>query len=102
MRSRTSVVDPHVVLLVDGCLIEGAEDLIEETESALSPDNESAEVATRSKLEQVQPANIDGLNTRKVPECLDDAVVFVVHDERATALTVPAASDLSFASPAFP
>lgn len=41
----------RVVLLIDGCLIEGAKDLIEETESALGPDNEAAEMATRSKLE---------------------------------------------------
>ena len=41
----------HVVFLVDGCFIKGAEDLIEESESALGPDNESAEVAARSKLE---------------------------------------------------
>jgi len=92
----------RVVLLVDGSLIEGTEDLIEEAESTLGPDNESAEVATWSKLEQVQPANVDGLNTRKIPECLDDPVVFVVYDEGATALAIPATSDLSFSSPVFP
>jgi hypothetical protein len=92
----------HVVLLVDRSLVEGPEDLIEETESTLSPDNEPAKVATRSKLEQVQPANIDDLNTRKIPESLDDAVVFVVHDERTTTLAIPATPDLSLAGPVFP
>jgi len=43
----------NIVLLVDGSLVESTEDLIEKAECALSPDNEPAEVATRSKLEQV-------------------------------------------------
>jgi len=42
-----------VVLLVDGSFVEGTEDLIEEAEGALSPDNEPTKVATRSKLKQV-------------------------------------------------
>ena len=82
--------------------VEGAEDLIEKAESALSPDDESAEVTTGCKLEKVQPANIDDLNTRKIPERLDDAVVFIINDERATALAVPATSNLSFAGTVFP
>ena len=94
--------DLREVLLVNGGLVEGAEDLIEEAESALSPDNESAKVTTGGKLEKVQSANVDNLNARKVPERLDDAVVFIVNDEGSATLAVPATSDLSFSSTSFP
>jgi len=41
----------NVVLLVGGSLVEGTENLVEKTESALSPNNKSTEVATGGKLE---------------------------------------------------
>jgi len=92
----------NVVLLVDGSLIEGTKDLIEKAEGILSPDNKSTKVTTRGELEQVQSANIDHLNAREVPECLDDTIVLVVHNERATTLAVPTTPDLSFSGSRFP
>lgn len=88
----------QVVFLVDRCLLSGAVDLVEESESTLSPDNKATEMATRSELEKVQSADIDELNTGQVAECLDDTVVLVVDNERTTALAVSAVPEFSFTS----
>ena len=85
----------HVVLLEGGCLVEGTEDLIQEAERTLSPDDETAKVATGRELEKVEAADVDELNTGEVAERLDDALVLVVDDKRATALAVTAVPELA-------
>ena len=88
-----------VVLLVDRGLVEGAEDIIEESESILGPDDEAAEMSTRRKLEKVKAANVDELDTREVTEGLDDTLILVVDNEGATTLTVATIPELALASP---
>ena len=44
----------EVVLLLDRNLIESTEDFIKTRESALSPDDETTNVSTRSKLEEIE------------------------------------------------
>jgi len=84
-----------VILLVSGSLLEGTEHLIEETEGTLSPDNKAAKVSTGGELEEVETADVDELNTRKVAESLDDTIVFIINNERTTALAVPAVPELA-------
>lgn len=88
----------EVVLLVDGSLVEGAEDIIEEGEGTLGPDDETAEVSSGSELEEVEAADVDELNTGKVAEGLDDTVVLVVDNEGATALAVATVPELALSS----
>lgn len=88
----------HVVLLVDRGLVEGTENLIEEAKCALSPDDETTKVSTGGELEEVQSPDVDELDTRDVAESLDDTVVFVVDNERSTALAVTAVAELALAS----
>jgi len=87
-----------VVLLVEGLLVEGAEDIVEEGEGTLGPDDEATEVTTRGELEEVQAADVDELNTGKVAESLDDTLVLVVDNKRTTALAVAAVPELALAS----
>ena len=87
----------HVVLLVDGRLVKGTEDLVKEGEGTLGPDDEAAEVTTGRELEEVESPDVDELNTRDVAERLDDALVLVIDDKRAAALAVTAVPELALA-----
>lgn len=91
----------EVVLLVGGSLVEGSEDLVQEAESTLRPDNEATQVTTRCELQKVESPDVNNLDTRKVAECSNNTVVFVVDNERTTALTVPAVPHLSFTGTQF-
>jgi hypothetical protein len=82
---------------VDRGLVEGAEDIVEEGEGTLGPDDESAEMSTGGELEEVEAANVDKLNTGEVAEGLDDTVILVVNNEGTTALTVAAVPELTLA-----
>lgn len=83
---------------MSGDFVECSKDLIESTESTLSPDNEATEVTTRSELEEVEPPYIDELNTRNIAEGFDDTLILVVNNKRATALTVPAVPEFALSS----
>ena len=96
-----SRLDLLVVLLLRRSLVESTEDLIKSSESALSPDDETPDVTTRSKLEQVEAVDAHNLNTRQVPESLDDTVILIVDDERTTALTMTPVPHLTLASTEF-
>jgi len=85
----------EVVLLEESSLVKGTEDLIEESKGALSPDDEATDVATGSKLEEVESPDVGELNTGQVPESFDDAEVFAVDDQGTAALTVPSVPELS-------
>lgn len=99
--TRNRRCDVQVVLLVRGNFVKGAEHLIEQIEGTLCPNDEAAEVSTRGKLEEIQAPNIDELDTRQVAECLNNAVVLVEDDKRATTLAVAAVTHLTLASTEF-
>lgn len=86
-----------VVALEGGGLVVGTEHLVEESESTLSPDDETSEVTSRGELEKVERANVGGLDTGNVAESLNDTVVLGVDDEGSTALTVLASTSLTLA-----
>ena len=93
--------DTHIILLVERCLIEGTENLIQKSECALCPDNEATEVSTRSKLKEIQPLHVNELDARNVPECLDDSVVLVVNNKGASTLTVATITKLALSGTKF-
>ena len=72
-----------------------AEDLVELLECLLSPDHKAADVTTRGQLKQVEAVHAHKFNTWEVTERLNDAVVLVVDNERATALGVAAVTKLT-------
>jgi len=72
----------------------GSPDL-KQAKGRFGPDHEPAKVGTRSKLEQVEGADVRGLDTRNVSECLDKALVFAVDDQGSSSLGVTAASQLT-------
>jgi hypothetical protein len=98
---RHCIWDAQIVLLVQGGFVEGAEHLIKEAECTLCPDDEAANVSTRSELEKVQPLDIDKFNTRQVTEGLDNAVVLLEYDKRATTLTVAAVAHFALSCTEF-
>ena len=55
-------------------------------------------MTTGRELEEVEAADVDNLDTGEVAECLDDTIVLVVNDERATALAVTTVPELALAS----
>ena len=76
----------------------GAVDAVEGLESGGGPDDESAEVTTRSQLEEVQGVDGAGLNTGQVAGTGDELLAVnsgVVDDQGATTLAVAAATKLS-------
>jgi len=85
----------EVILLEGGGFVEGPENFVKKSKSGLSPDNETADMSSGGELEEVQSPDIDELNTGQVAEGLDDAVVLVVNNKGATALTMPAVPELS-------
>ena len=55
-------------------------------------------MSSGGKLEEVQSPDVDELNTGQVAEGLDDTVVLVVDNKRATALTMPAVPEIYLSS----
>jgi hypothetical protein len=86
---------------MQGRLLECTINFIKQTEGTLSPDNEAAEMATRSELKEIQSPHVDELNAGQVAESLDNAVVLVIDNKGTTALTMSAVPELSFASTEF-
>eukprot|EP00750_Incisomonas_marina_P002210 INCI1215.1.p1 GENE.INCI1215.1~~INCI1215.1.p1 ORF type:complete len:438 (-),score=48.76 INCI1215.1:185-1498(-) len=66
-------------------------------EGALGEDDEATDVASGSKLKEVQAGHVLQLNTGQVAERAGDAVVLVVHNERAAALSGAAVAHLAAA-----
>ena len=92
----------EVILLKGGSLVEGSEDLVEEAESSLGPDNESSEVSSGGELEEIEPSNVNELDSGDVSESLDDSVVLVVDDQGSSSHSVPSSSHLSLSSSDLP
>lgn len=75
-----------------------AVDVVQGGEGRGRPDHETAKVATRGELEEVQGEDRRGLDTSKVAESANDLGAIdlgVVDDQRATALAVAAATELA-------
>merc|ERR1740130_1469154 len=85
------------VSLLGAAPLHGAVDLVKLLEGALSPDDESAKVATGSNLEKVQGVHRGRLNTRDIAKGTHDAVVLAVDNQRTTAHGVPTVAHLAFA-----
>merc|ERR1719430_2262366 len=67
-------------------------------EGRLGPDNKSANMASRSKLQDVEVVNLDGVNTWNISECLRDTLVLIVDNKRAELLHVAPVPQFSLAS----
>ena len=85
----------HVILLEGGWALKGSKDLIKKGKSTLCPDDEAAKMTTRGELEEIESLDAGKFDTGEVAECLYDAVIFAVDDERATALAVATVAHLS-------
>jgi len=77
------------------CTVKGVQLL----ESSLSPDTETADVATRGQLQKVELADLDGVDTWDVSEGLGQTLVLVIDDKRSTLLDAPAVTHLSLSGP---
>jgi hypothetical protein len=89
------------VLLEGGWGGGGAVDLVKGLERSGGPDDEATEVATWSKLEEVQGEDGAGLDTGDVAESLGELLAidsWVVDDQWATTLAVTAATELTLTS----
>jgi len=74
-------------------------DLIKSLESIRSPDDETAAVCTRSKLEKVKTSDLAEINTRDVTESTGQAALVVVVDhKRTTTLDVTTTTPLALTS----
>jgi hypothetical protein len=78
-----------------GSLVVGAEDGVQLLEGTLGPDQESAQMATRSQVQQVQVVHVGQLDTGQVAESTVDALRHVVDDQRSTSLGVSSVSGLA-------
>lgn len=79
----------------------GAVDLVQGLEGSRGPDDEATEVTTRGELEEVEGGDGAGLDTGDVAESSDELLAVnlgVVNDQRATALAVAAATELTLTS----
>jgi len=88
----------EAALLLGGhtpCAVKGVQLL----KGSLSPDAETANVTAGSELQEVQLANLDGVDTRDVSEGLGQTLILIVDDERSTLLDTPAVTHLSFSGP---
>jgi len=88
-HERTRQVE---AVLEFGALLVCAEDGVQLLEGTLGPDDESAQVATRSQVQERQVINQSELNTRKVSESLVESLGHVIDDERTSSLSVSSVS----------
>jgi len=87
-----------VALLDGGSDLLSTVDGIELLESTLSPDDESTEVTTRSKTEEVEAGDLAKLNTRKVAESTSEGTRLVIDDKRTNTGGETSVSALSSSS----
>lgn len=88
----------EVILLQRGWGGGGSVDLIQSGERRGSPDDETSEVSTRSELQKVEREDGAGLDTRDVAESLEELLaidIWVVDDQRSTALASAAVSQFT-------
>lgn len=86
----------HVALLLDSAEPAGTEDVVEFLEGISSPNDEATNVSSGSELEEVESADVQGLNTWDVSDGAEKwDVVTLVDDEGTTAAAVAAVSELT-------
>jgi hypothetical protein len=95
IRVGHDVSRQNVILLQGSRSLIGTVELIQESNSGLSPDDETTEMSTRSQLQQVKTTNVNKFKTGQVTESLDKTVVFVVDNERTTTLSVTTVTELT-------
>jgi hypothetical protein len=95
IRVGHDVSGQDVVLLQGSGSFVGTVEFIKETNSRLSPDDETTEVTTGSELKEVKTTNVNKFKTGQVTESLDETVVFVVDDKRTTSLLVTTVTELT-------
>lgn len=89
-------VGESVSLLLSRGLSLAAEDAVQLLEGALSPDDETADVASGGELEQVESADVSDFNAGDVAERLDEGHIgTAVDNERSSARAVSSVSQLS-------
>jgi hypothetical protein len=95
IRVGHDVGGENVVLLQGSRGFVGTVELIQKRDGTLGPDDETTQVSTGSELQQVETTDVDELKTGQVAESLDNTVILVVDNERTTALTMTAVSELT-------
>merc|ERR1719348_1752641 len=76
-------------------LAPGAVQTIQLLEGCFGPDAESANMTSRSQLQEVEVVNLDGVNSRDVPECLGQTLILIIDDKRSSLLDVTSVSQLT-------
>ena len=87
------MVRKNVSLLLLAGILVSTEDLVETLEGILSPNDESSDVSSWGKLEEVESADVDDFNTWDVSQGLDEGdVLSAVDDQRSSSGSVPSVS----------
>jgi hypothetical protein len=95
IRVGHDVSRQDIILLQGSGSLIGTIELIQKSNSGLSPDDETTEMSTRSQLQEVKTTNVNKFKTGQVTESLDETVVFVVDNERTTTLSVTTVTELT-------
>lgn len=88
-----------VSLLLSRGLSPGSEDLVQLLESSFSPDDESSDVSSWGKLEEVKSADMSNFNSGNVSKSLNEGDIgTTVDNQRSSSGSVSSVSELSFSS----
>lgn len=87
-----------VVALLLWLGLPGAVDLVKLAECALSPDDESTDIATWSKAKQVELLDVDGFHAGDVSETTGQTAVISVDDDWSKTLHATTVAELSLTS----
>src|ERR1700754_3102890 len=92
----------EVILLLYRSFVESAEDFVKGSKCTLGPNNEAAQVTTRSKLQKAETTDIADFNTGKITEGFDDAIVFTIDNKGTATLAVTPVSHFTLTGTKFP
>jgi hypothetical protein len=87
-----------VVLLGGGGTSPRTPGIVEVLEGRTSPDDETTQVTTRSKLKEIQTVNMAEFDTRQVAEGAGDTLILLVDDQRTTSHDVTTTTELTLTS----
>lgn len=86
-----------VSLLLGRSLSPGSENLVQLLEGSLSPDDESSDVSSWGKLEEIKSADVSNFNSGDVSKSFNEGdVSTTVNDQRPSSGSVSSVSKLSF------
>lgn len=86
-----------VSLLLGRSLSPGSENLVQLLEGSLSPDDESSDVSSWGKLEEIKSADVSNFNSGDVSKSFNEGdVSTTVNDQRSSSGSVSSVSELSF------